>query len=204
MMFSHACRWAVGGVGLAAIAIASLATARPLAAQPICGTEGEPEPAAETLRTVELPQFDLAVQIPSNYRTMLLNNGTVQILHPQDFEFLRCIARGGRGGRGYYSESIRTVPRDSELSLREQASQIAGGDFTIPTNDGNPRVTEIAPYEQEDFSGYLIVSPTSYVVTFVGEYPQQPEQLLVVEASCDCEVDREALTDLLSRIERLE
>lgn len=59
-----------------------------------CETDGDYEPAAETYRTVELSDFRISVSIPENYRLMRRQNGEVEILHPDDFEWLQCLARG--------------------------------------------------------------------------------------------------------------
>jgi len=185
-----------------ALAIASLtciSLAQSAPAQRLCDTD-EYEPAATTQRVVELPQFQLAVSIPSNYRTMLRQDGTVQILHPQDYEFIRCILQGGIGGRGYYSESIHTVARDRRLSLREQAIQI-NDEYTVqPDGRREWLVGSIRSHQQGEFSGYLVEAFSGYGVTFVAEHPRQPGRLLIVSALCDCPVERDAVIDLLSRM----
>ena len=178
--------------------------ASPTAAQAVdfCGTDGDYEPAAETLRTLELPNFGIAVEIPSNYRAMLRQNGEVEILHPDDFAMLQCLAQGGAGAHGYYSETIQLVTPDPDLSLREQAIWSVG--YGFDENDNRiPAYADIVEYNQGDLSGYIVQSLSGYAVTFLGTYPGS-RQLLEVSAGCDCSVEIEDVTEVLSRIMLLE
>lgn len=168
--------------------------AQPVLAQKVCRGDDEPEPAAETQRTVELEQFNLQVNIPSNYRTMLRQDGVVEILHPDDYEMIVCLVQGGVGGHGYYAETINVIPRNPNLSLQQQAQNF----IRQSMSNGNMK-----RYEEGDFSGYIHRSMSEYVVTFVGEHPD-PDSLLVVGARCDCVVEVEQVTDLLSRMEWME
>jgi hypothetical protein len=52
---------------------------------------------------------------------MQREDGSVEILHPRDYEMLQCIAQGGYGFGGYYSESISQMQRDRSMTLKEQA-----------------------------------------------------------------------------------
>ncbi len=189
----------LGALGAIASLLGSLGLP-PAQAQRLCDT-GEYEPDATTQRTVTLPQFGLAVTIPSNYRALRRQDGAVEILHPQDYEFIQCILAGGLGGRGYYSESLRLVPRDRRLSLREQALVISGNGADAVGPGGLRARAE--PYRVGDWVGYLVESVSGYSVTFVSEQPRQPQFLLVVYAGCDCSVEREAMRDFLSRMQRL-
>jgi len=88
------------------------------------------------------------------------------------------------------------------MSLREQATWTAG--YSI-NRDGTrtPSATSVTPYQQNGLDGYIVTSDLGYSVTFLGA-ASGSNQLLQVSASCDCEVDVEALTDLLSRIHPLQ
>ena len=88
------------------------------------------------------------------------------------------------------------------MSLREQATWTAGYNVN---QDGirTPIATSVTPYQQNGLNGYVITSELGYSVTFLGTIPNS-DQLLGVSASCDCEVDVEALTNLLSRIRPLQ
>ncbi|MFP4299104.1 MAG: hypothetical protein ACLFT0_14880 [Spirulinaceae cyanobacterium] len=135
------------------------------------------------------------MEIPENYRAMELQNGAVMILHPDDFEMIQCIAQGGRGGHGFYSETIELVPDDLTMDLREQASRMMGYG-TNAQGDRVPSSDRIIPYQKGPISGYIVTSQIGYAVSFLGTIPNQ-SRLLQVSASCDCEVDIESVTDLL-------
>jgi hypothetical protein len=47
-----------------------------------------PIPAAETTRELELPQFGVTLTIPSNFRSILRNNGAVEIVNPGTYQVL--------------------------------------------------------------------------------------------------------------------
>ena len=148
------------------------------------------ESRSSSLRVVSLEQFGIQVSIPENYRTMLHQDGSVEILSPRDFAMTQCIAQGGRGGRGYYSESIEFVKQDPSLSLREQASLSAGV------------AAQVIEYNQFPFFGYIVTSGRRSSVTFIGHIVGKTE-ILKVRAGCDCPVEVEDITTLLSRIQPL-
>lgn len=171
----------------------------PALAQELCLTDDVPEPPAETLRTVDLPDFNLAVEIPSNYRVMKRQDGSVEILHPDDFEMFQCLLRGGYGGQGYYSEVIQLVDPDPTLSLREQAIWSVGYQLDS-SGDRLPAYAQLLPYEGAGgLNGYVVESISGYGVRFLGTYDGS-DRLLEVTARCDCDVPIEAATDLLERI----
>jgi hypothetical protein len=57
------------------------------------------------MRTVELPQFGINLDIPEDYRTMARKDGSVEIMDPNHFELVSCIARGGKaiGAHGWWA-----------------------------------------------------------------------------------------------------
>jgi hypothetical protein len=159
------------------------------------------EPPSSTLRTIRLEQFGIQVSIPENFRTMLRQDGTVEILHPNDFAMIECLAQGGRGGGGYYSERIRLVSQDPSLSLREQAIWSVGYDYDIHQNK-IPIATQVIEYNQLSLSGYIVTSRIGSFVNFMGNVTGRTE-ILEIDASCDCLVEVKDLTTLLSRIQPL-
>ena len=163
-----------------------------------CSSDGNYEPRSSTFRTVKLPDFGIEVDIPSNYRTMRRENGQVEILHPDDFAMVQCIAKGGYGGHGYYGESIALVKPDPSMSLRDQVMRSMG---YSTDKDGNrkPFVTEVLSYDKGDLSGYIATSYIGYAVVFMGTLPGR-NQILEVTAYCDCDVSVEELTHLLGNI----
>ena len=164
-------------------------------AQPICSTDGDYEQTASTTRTLALREWGIAVEIPENYRSMKRQDGAVMILHPDDFDMIQCIAQGGRGGHGYYAETIELVPDDLSMDLREQARWTMGYG-TNAQGDRVPVSERIIPYQKGRISGYIVTSQSGYGVSFLGTIPNQ-SRLLQVSASCDCDVDIESVTDLL-------
>lgn len=167
-------------------------------AQPVCSVDGDFEPRSSTTRTLTLREWGIAVQIPENYRSMKLQNGVVMILHPDDFEMIQCIARGGQGGHGFYAETIELVPDDLTMDLREQA-RWSMGYGTNAQGDRVPSSDRIIPYQKGRISGYIITSQSGYGVSFLGTIPNQ-SRLLQVSAACDCEVGIESVTDLLENM----
>lgn len=193
--------WTIAAsIGTLMVLVARVIFVPPLHAQPsrICATGETYAPAAATTRTVELANFGIQINIPSNYRTMRFQDGRVAILHPDDFALLQCLAQGGRGGRGYYSEQIQWVAPDNALTLREQAQWSMGFEVTA-TGDRQPYATEVRAYEANGIAGYLSWTPGSYSVTFLGTIPGY-EDLLSISASCDCEVEPEAVLTLLDGV----
>jgi hypothetical protein len=157
-----------------------------------CVEDGTYEPAATTTRTVKLPEFGLQVDIPENYRTIKRDRNNVEILHPDDYAFITCIASGGEGlGHGYYSEYITlTEPQAAEDKIREAVS----------------RNLEVTPYRQGIFSGHLIVTAANQGLmrfAFLGKVGNN-DRLFSISPSCDCDSDMESLTQLMARIKPLE
>jgi len=171
-------------------------------AQQMCVTDGDYEPPSETDQIIDLPEFHISLSIPENYRLRDRDDGSVEILHPDDYEWLQCLSNGGVGGHGYYSERIRQIAADPSMSLREQASWTAGYNIN---SDGSrtPFAAEVFPYQANGVEGYIATSISGYGVTFLGTVPGA-DQLLEVTASCDCEVDIEAVANLLLKIRPLE
>lgn len=165
----------------------------------ICSADENYEPASSTYRSVKILDFGIELDIPSNYRTMRRQDGSVEILHPDDFEFFQCISRGGRGaGGGYYSQDIQLVDRDNSMSLREQAIWTVGYG-TDAKGNRIPIADKVLDYRQRALSGYIVTSQTGYSVVFMGVV-QGREKVLRISAGCDCPVELEDMTGLLSRV----
>ncbi len=173
----------------------------PAEAQEVCGSSNSPsygDRASATRRTVELPDIGVAVAIPENYRTMQMQNGAVRILHPSAFDMLQCLARGGRGGHGIYSETIKLVEDDLTMNLREQATSL-GGYNQGPDGRKMPTASQVIPYEKGGLSGYIVASEYGYGASFLGAIAGR-DSLVEVSAGCDCQVGIDAITDLLPHI----
>ncbi|MBE9111846.1 hypothetical protein IQ273_20780 [Nodosilinea sp. LEGE 07298] len=173
----------------------------PAIAQPesYCDDPGAVE-AADTTRDLELEQFGVELAIPSNFRAMLLNNGTVKIVDPGTYELLVCVARGGKAlGRGYAQTRVRTVENPDSLDLRQLVEQ------TIRENQ------EISPYTFDGQQGYLATRessdqpvgiPDSYAALWIDT--DDAPGAVVISTSCDCSGQRDRLLSLLERSKRLD
>jgi len=140
-----------------------------------CSRGNYGELASSTYRTVELPEFGIEVDIPENYRTMKLQSGAVKILHPDDYDFIQCMASGGRGrGGGYDAQIIRLVNREEAVQRLQ--------------NDISGRSAEVREHRQGDFSGYITTDLRSYGVTFTGTAPGISKAFVIAEL-CDCDVE---------------
>ncbi|HBL11782.1 MAG TPA: hypothetical protein DD379_10290 [Cyanobacteria bacterium UBA11162] len=172
--------------------LSSCLTQQSTSAQTICEPDGNYEPPSSAYKTIELENFGISVDIPDNYRAMKRQDGSVEILHPDDYQWIQCIVNGGSGGGGYYSETIRLVEDDMTLNLREQAIELLGDSL-------NPNANQILTYENNGISGYIVTYISDYSVSFLGIIPGQ-SKLLEVTASCDCQVEVQDVTEVLNRI----
>ena len=151
-----------------------------------CNTSTPYESASSTLRSVELPDFGIKVDIPSNYRTMKRQDDSVLILNPKDYEFLQCMAspRGSqRDARGLYSEQIQLITREAAAQTLQNLST----------------ESEFLEYKQGKLSGYLITTSRRSSTMFVGSVSGS-EKFLLISVGCDCEVNVQDLSNLLGRI----
>ncbi|MEL6554403.1 MAG: hypothetical protein AAFQ63_13185 [Cyanobacteria bacterium J06621_11] len=189
----------------ALFALSVLFSSLPVKAQQFCSASDSPsygEPPAEIRRTVELANLGVAVSIPENYRTIPLQNDAIQIVHPSIFDMLQCLGSGGQGGHGYYFETINLVEDDLTMDLEAQATWLAGYN---ERRDGTrePLANQIIPYENNEFSGYIVTNEQGYDVNFLGVIPGY-DSLLEVSAQCDCQVDVAVMSKLLSDISVLD
>jgi len=144
------------------------------------------EKPSEITRRVKLPKFGVEISVPENYRVMLRNSGEVEILHPQDYALWRCNMEGRGYGRGYYSEYIRLITRNPQLSLEAQIQK------EYPQ-------AEITRYSQGSLSGYIVINKDGLILPeFIGNHPTVKNKLINIYTNCDCDVELTDLTDLLS------
>jgi len=150
------------------------------------------EEPSKTLRTVQLPTLGVTVDIPSNYRMVLFQNGRIEILSPAEFKFFQCIAKHGTEGLvggGRFSQSFRALTQSETIRLLE-----------THRNDGSG----IWQYSTSNFDGFIITSSSGYGASFVGTLPNRSRlgRMSHIEVSiyCDCPVEVSDLLDLLSRI----
>jgi hypothetical protein len=88
--------------------------------QRLCTVDKKFEPNSTNFRTIRLDHYGIEVDIPSNYRSIKEQDGSVKILHPNYFALFQCINNGGRGGQGYESLDINLTDRNSSMSLKSK------------------------------------------------------------------------------------
>ena len=147
---------------------------------------------SSTNRTVSLPQFGIAIDIPDNYRTMLRNDGSVAILDPTVYELLKCrINEEYAFGGGFGSESIELISNPSKLPILELASQYQS-------------VESVSLHHLQGLEGYILAngSSTSYWVEIPGI-----NGVVVFSDHCDCGADIdeniEYMQELLGKVSLL-
>ncbi|WOD36960.1 hypothetical protein [Nodosilinea sp. E11] len=146
-----------------------------------------PIPAAETTRELELPQFGVALTIPSNFRAILRNDGTVEVVNPGTYQVLTCVAQGGQAlGRGYASVIVRSVNNSENLKLQqfvERNTHFQG---------------QISPYTLDDQIGYLVQSRSDSSAQFWLQLVNRSD-VVVISAGCSCRGMRDRLISILDR-----
>ncbi|MFM2064200.1 MAG: hypothetical protein RLZZ507_3871 [Cyanobacteriota bacterium] len=157
------------------------------AQQELCRDIGEVSPA-HTLRTLELPQFGISIDIPENYRALARNDGSVQILDPGNFELISCISRGGTApfARGMSSFTIRLVnnPRNlTLLNLAQQQGLYDGKNYRYNLSGKQVLITE-------SDSGYSVAAWFT---------PPGINGVVMMEMSCDCELGKD---DILMELDK--
>jgi hypothetical protein len=144
-------------------------------------------PADEATRSLELPQFGVTLAIPSNFRAVLRNNGTVEIVNPGTYEVLTCVAQGGQAlGRGYFSITVQSIINSKNLDLQEFVEQNS-------LLKGN-----ISPYNFNGQVGYFVQSPLDSSAQFWLK-PTASSSVTIISAGCDCRGMSDRLVTLLER-----
>lgn len=149
------------------------------------------------MRELTLEQFGISVMIPENYRAILRNDGSVQVVNPGIYNLIRCEVTGGDPlGRGF-----------SELVIR-QATPLTGEPLEATVNEavlpdqGRPG-TCVSPYPLAGKQGYLVQTSTRHHAEYRLE-PYVGADITVIETSCDCSGMTERLVEVLGRTELLE
>lgn len=154
------------------------------------------ETASKQYKKVRIEEENIEFQIPQNYRTMKLQDGSTVILHPSDFDFLQCMARGGRGGRGYRSQSIQIIDRN-ELTILEK--NILSSDKKRVLDENLSGIASFFAFKTESVSGYVVLTELKYSAYFLGIIPGSNKILKIVDG-CDCEVNMNDFIRLLSTV----
>ncbi len=173
--------------------LACLPLSPPASAQTDCSLYDREVKPSPTQRTVELKQFGISIKIPSNYRTMLLRDGSVHVLNPADYDVFSCVVKGGRGGSGWYSQRVKSVPNPERLPLKSLITQSG-------TN------SKIQPYKLLGLTGFLEGADSDndreYEASFWVEIPGI-DQVVVIGVGCDCPVNTKDVTTFLQGVSLL-
>lgn len=109
---------------------------------------------ASTTRTVKLEQFGLQINIPENFRTLLYNNGNVDILSPGDFQIMQCWAQGQPVATEVLPFlSFQLHPNPKNLKADEFAQQLSQS-YVSPLQ--RERVNQLDLAMRESTAGYDI------------------------------------------------
>ncbi|MGH1394885.1 MAG: hypothetical protein ACRAVC_12785 [Trichormus sp.] len=164
-------------------------TPSPSIAEEICRNIGF-VPPSETTRLVKFDKFGIQIKMPSNFRTMLLNDGTLEIIDSATFEILQCKARGGKVlfPHGYAPFRIKLIPNPQDLTPLDFAKRVRkyqGKTYTYKL-DGID-VVIIESISQMAVGAWFIVPGINGVVE--------------METSCDCETTKEDMVLQLDNTE---
>lgn len=146
------------------------------------------EETSQTTRTIKLDKFGIKIEIPSNYKTMLRNDGSVSILHPYTFEVIRC-----KYAQGIYDFYIQLLDNPKNLSLEQLArSSKASGYGVINTHKYNKNGIKAVVV---DFTG----GSGSYAYALFNV--PGIDKVVSMSASCDCDVDKAGIVFYLDKTE---
>ena len=156
-------------------------------------------PTAER-RSLRLAQFGITVEIPDNYRAILRNDGSVQVVDPGTYNLIRCEILGGDPlGRGYSELVIRSAEATEADSLEATVREDV---YAGPNRNAITTQACITPYPFKDQQGYLVQSGSGRHAEFWLE-PQVGADVVVLETSCDCSGMVDRLLSVLDRTELL-
>ncbi|ASC71330.1 hypothetical protein XM38_022820 [Halomicronema hongdechloris C2206] len=153
---------------------------------------------AEDTRRLTLEQFGVALSIPANYRAILRNDGSVQVVDPGTYNLIRCQIQGGDLlGRGFSELVIRQVDAAAEDSLETVVRD------AVYAEAPGPRPSScISPYPLQGQQGYLVQTPTGRHAEF-WLHPPNTSTITVLETSCDCQGMVDRLIEVLETTELL-
>jgi hypothetical protein len=172
-------------LGLALILSTSL-NISPSIAKTRCGNT-DPVEASSATRTLKLDKFGIQIKIPTNYRSVLLNDGSVAVLDPGSYEAVRCAAP--HGFQGFY---IKLLPNNENLSLEEIATTNYSSHNDSPIRLQNYTTFNSTQALLIDFQGGL----GSY-----GIFNVPGKGVVEMSAGCDCDVTVQDVIPYLDTVE---
>lgn len=145
--------------------------------------------ASEEMRTVELPQFGIDIDIPANYRAIAFDKDHIGIMNPGNWELLQCIERGGevlfpRGSFGFnIYKSDYLTPQAALEAQKEEPYYSTGTIYTYYLGE-----TEVLIEEHE--SGMEVSAFFSH---------PDIKGVTIMNLICDCELTVETIVRELDR-----
>jgi hypothetical protein len=154
--------------------------------QELCRDAGYVAPSRD-MRTVELPQFGIDLNIPENYRTMARKDGSVKIMDPSHFELVSCIARGGKvlDPHGSWGFSIHQVSNPENLTLPDLVAQIEASEHIKLYKYNLDNTNAVIVHDRGRATAYFISPKINKVVA--------------MHVGCDCTVGLEDIVRELNR-----
>ncbi len=154
--------------------------------QELCRDTGYITPS-NNMKTVELPQFGIDLDIPENYRTMARKNGSVGIMDPNHFELVSCIARGGKviGAHGWWAFEIHQVSNPENLTLSDLVFQLEPSEYARFYKYNLDNANTIIARGHDRVTAYFI-SPTI-------------NRVVAMTIACDCNVEPADIVRELNR-----
>ncbi|MBW4651638.1 MAG: hypothetical protein KME20_01025 [Kaiparowitsia implicata GSE-PSE-MK54-09C] len=154
--------------------LGGIPTTPALAQREICRDNDWVAPSS-TLRTIELPQFGIDMDIPANYRAIAVSYGSVDIYDPGTYEIVACLNRGGEASvpRSLELFSIRRVSNPRNLTLPALIQQEEGA---------------FQPKYRYNLAGttVFVMQPLGFGVT-AWFTPRGARDAIVMYDTCDCD-----------------
>ncbi len=152
---------------------------------------------ANTRKTIQLKQFGINIDIPSNYRAMLHNDGKVEILDPGSFKMLQCIASNSNTtGQGYPSDSFKLVPNSQNLSPKQIVAKRVK---QLNSEYGTPSITTHNWNNVEVTILEVTNAPVDYAIAWY-KLPNVDGVVEIDAGGVDYSTNREVIVQLLETI----
>jgi hypothetical protein len=147
-----------------------------------CGNTEAVKPS-KTTKTVNFKKFGIKIKIPSNYKTMARQDGSLSILDPGSFEAVRC-----KAPHGLYSFNLKLLPNPNNLSL----AKLARSSYSS-YNGGSMKTYN---YNRQKMQALLVDFEEGYSAYGIFKVPGI-KGVVEMNASCDCEVNKQDIISYL-------
>ena len=130
---------------------------RSIAENPCTANRDNTQGSFHVKRDLTLQEFGIILPIPSYYRAMAMQDGSVQVLSPRNYQSLSCVARGGKvlGGGLDLNYTIQEISIDAIQNERKRI-------------EGDRNYLNLA-YQNEAVDGIIIHSVRGGSTYFMGD-----------------------------------